>query len=199
MQPAGRVDDDDPIAIASCGVDPGLGDSHDVRRTAIGVHGHLELRAERLQLIDRGRTIHVRGDETGRFSLGFQLARQLGGSRRFSGALQADHHDDGGRHGAELQRLTTLAEHRGQLVVDDLDELLSGRNRAQLRDTDGLLLDPLEKFTGELKVDIGLEEDTTDFAESFLYVRFVEDATSAKTRERGLEFFTELVKHSPEK
>ena len=73
------------------------------------------------------------------------------------------------------------------------------RNGAKLGDADGSLLDPLEKFAGELKVDIGLEEDTAYLAESFLDVGFVEDSTAAKSRERGLEFFTELVEHSPEK
>ena len=77
--------------------------------------------------------------------------------------------------------------------------MLSRRNGAQLRDADRLLLDPFQEFTGELKVDIGLEEDTADLAESFLYIGFIEDSTPAESRERRLEFFTELVEHSPEK
>ena len=39
---------------------------------------------------------------------------------------------------------------------------------------------------------------SADLAESFLYIGFIEDPTSAESRERRLEFFTELVEHSPE-
>ena len=141
----------------------------------------------------------LRSDETRRLALSSELARELGSGGGFSRALQPNHHDDGRRHATQLERLTTLAEHCRELVVDNLDELLRRRDGVQLRDADGLLLDPLQKFAGELKVDIGLEEDTAYLAESFLDVGFVEDSTAAKSRERGLEFFTELVEHSPEK
>src|SRR5438874_1391771 len=198
LQPAGGVDDDHTIAVAPRCVDSRLGDADDVGRTAIGVDGHIELRAECLELVNGGWTVDVGGNEACRLALGFELARELGGRCRLSGALQANHHDDGRRHGAELERFTTFAEHRRELVIDDLDELLSWRNGAQLRDADRLLLDPFQEFTGELKVDIGLEEDTADLAESFLYIGFIEDPTSAESRERRLEFFTELVEHSPE-
>jgi predicted SnoaL-like aldol condensation-catalyzing enzyme len=49
-----------------------------------------------------------------------------------------------------------------------------------------------------LKIDIGLEKDAPNLAQSFFDVRFIEDSTAAQAREGLLEFFTELVKHSPE-
>ena len=143
---------------------------------------------ERLELIDRGGTIDVGGDEARRPALALELARELGGGGRLTGALQADHHDDGRRNGAELEPLAPLAEHRGELVVDDLDELLAGRNGAQLRDADGLLLDALEELARELEVDVGLEQDATDLAEPFFDVGFGEDAATAQAREGRFEF-----------
>ena len=79
------------------------------------------------------------------------LRASLAGGGRLSRALKADHHDDGGRNGAELEPFAPLAEHGGELVVDDLDELLAGRDGAELRDADGLLLDALEELARELR------------------------------------------------
>src|SRR5947209_1762820 len=84
-------------------------------------------------------------------------------------------------------RFAALAEHRRELVIDDLDELLRRRDGAQLRDADGLLLDALEKFARELEVDVGLEEDAPDLAQSLFNVGFVEDAASTQPRKRCLE------------
>ena len=118
----------------------------------------------------------------------FEPAGELGGRRRFAGSLQPDHHDDGGRDGAQLESFATLAEHGGELVVHDLDELLRRRDRAQRRYADGLLLDALEELARELKVDVGFEEDPANFAESFLDVGIGEHAAAAEARERCFEF-----------
>jgi hypothetical protein len=82
--------------------------------------------------------------------------------------LEADHHDDRRRNRAELETLTLLAEHRGELVVDDLDELLARRDGAKLRDADGFLLDTFEELTRQLEVDVGLEQNATDLAKPSL-------------------------------
>ena len=187
LQAAGGVDDHDAVARAlrlrrcrafaifttSCVV-------------ALGVHRDVELLPERLELVDGGGAVDVGGDEPRRASFGLELARELGGGGRLSGALQPDHHDDGRRDGAELEPLAPLAEHGGELVVDDLDELLRGRDGAQLRDADGLLLDALEELARELEVDVGLEEDAAHFAQPFLDVGFGENAAPAEAGEGRL-------------
>ena len=137
---------------------------------------------------DRGRAVDVGGDEARLTPFGLELSRQLGGGGRLTGALQADHHDDGRRHRAELQSLATLAEHGGELVVDDLHQLLRGRNRPELRDPDGLLLDALEELAGQGEVDVGLEEDAAHLAQPFLDVRFGENTAAAQPRKGGFEF-----------
>jgi len=65
-------------------VDAGAGDLHHVLRGAIRMHRHFELSAQRLELVDGGRTIHVRGDESRRTPLGLEPARQLGRGRRLA-------------------------------------------------------------------------------------------------------------------
>ena len=47
-------------------LDAGLRDPHDVLRVALGVDRHVELLAERLELIDGGGTVDVAGDEARR-------------------------------------------------------------------------------------------------------------------------------------
>jgi hypothetical protein len=144
--------------------------------------------AERLELVDRGGAVDVGGDEARLSPFGLQFARELGRRGRLAGALQTDHHDDGRGHRAQLQSLATLAEHGGELVVDDLHQLLGRRDSAELRDSDGLLLDAFEELAGQREVNVRLEEDAAHFAQPLLDVRFGEDAAAAQPREGGLEF-----------
>src|SRR3954468_14833726 len=86
LQTTRCVDDDHAIARALRLLDALLRDLLDVTRRAIGVYGHVELRTERLQLIDSRGTVDVSRDETRRLSLGFELSSELRGGRRLSGA-----------------------------------------------------------------------------------------------------------------
>ena len=158
---------------------------------AVGVHRDVELLAERLELVDSGGTIDVARDETRWRLLALELARELGGGRRLTGTLKSDHHDDRRRHGAELEPLAPLAEHRRELVVDDLDELLAGRDGAQLRDADRLLLDALEELARQLEVDVGLEQDAAHLAKPLFDVGFSEDAAAAEAGENVASSFSE--------
>ena len=109
-------------------LDAVLRDPYDVLRVAVGVDRDPQLRAQRLELIDRGGTVDVRGDQTRGPSLGSQLARKLRGRGRLARPLQPDQHDDRRRHRAEIEPLAPLTQHRHELVVNDLDQLLRGRN-----------------------------------------------------------------------
>ena len=126
-------------------------------------------------------------------------ARELRRGGRLTRALQADHHDDRRRNGAELEPFAPLAEHDGELVVDDLDELLARRNGAQLRDADRLLLDALEELARQLEVDVGLEQDAANLPQAFLDVGFGQDAATAQARKGRFEFLGQLVEHRPGK
>ena len=198
LQPSSRVDDDDAVAAALRGLDAGLGDAYDVGGVALGVNGDAELAAERLELIDSGGTIDIGCDEARGLPFRLQLAGELRRGRRFSGTLQAHHHHDSRGHGAELERLAALAEHDGELVVHDLDELLCGRDGAQLCDTDCFFFNSLEELARELEVDVGFKEDAPHLAQCFLDVGFIENAPPAQAREGGFEFLAQLIEHSPE-
>ena len=66
-------------------------------------HGQVDLLAERLELLDGGRTVDVGGDEQRAPALFFEPQREFAGLRRLAGALQTDEHDDRRRRVGELQ------------------------------------------------------------------------------------------------
>ena len=125
LQPARGVDDDHAIARAPRLLDAGARDLHDVlrRRDRRTPGRRAACRASRAGRSRRDGTRRA-AIEARLPSLALQLARELGGGGRLARALQPDQHDDRRRDGAELEPLAPLAEHRGELVVDDLDELL---------------------------------------------------------------------------
>ena len=197
LQPAGGVEQNHAVARTPAFLDPGTGDLHDVLRGAIGVDGNVELRAQRLELVDGGRAVDVGCDESRRPSLGLELAGQFRSRRRLARSLQADEHNDGRRDAVEVQPRPLLAEHGGELVVDDLDELLCRRDGLDRRNADGLLLNPLDELARELEADVGLEQHTPDFPKPFLDVGVGEHAATAELRKNVGDLFGKFVEHEP--
>src|SRR5215208_726069 len=196
LEAAGGVDDDDAVAGALGLVHAVPDDAGDVLRVALGVDRDPQLGAQGLELVDGRGAVDVGGYEARRAPFGLELASELCRRGRFPGTLEPDHHYNSRRNRAELEALTPLAEHGGELVVDDLDELLGRRDGLQGADAHRRLLHALQKLARELEVDVGLEEDAPHLAQPLLDVRFGENAAPAQAGERGLEFFAELVEHS---
>ena len=195
LEAPGGVDDDHPVALLSCQFHTGPHDPHDIGRRAVRIHRHIELLPERLELVDGGGTIHVRCHEPHRAPLALELPRELRARRGLPRSLQPDHHDDGRRQGRHLEPFAPLAEHHGELVVDDLHQLLGGRDGLELGDADGPTFDALEELASELETDVGFEEDPAHFAQAVLDVGFGEHATAAELRESGFEFLGEFSEH----
>ena len=72
---------------------PCCGDGDRVLRAAVEVDRDLDLPAELLELVDRGRALEVGGDERGRLPLLAQEQRELGGGGRLARALEAGEQD----------------------------------------------------------------------------------------------------------
>ncbi len=140
--------------------------------------GNADLLAQDLELLDRGRPLHVGSDEQGVLAFLLQQARELGAGGRLAGALQAHHHD--------ARRLPLRREREGravarrhegdELVVADLDEDLPRR------DLDGLAFLALRSYPNDLaeglprltrskeglddaELDVSLEQRKTDLAQ----------------------------------
>ena len=103
--------------------------------------GHVDLAAEGAQLLDGGRALEVGADEQRVAALALEPAGELGGVGRLARALEAGHEHDRRRPGGVGDLEALAAEEGGQLLVDDLDDLLARAQRLRQLQTDGLLLD----------------------------------------------------------
>ena len=106
-----------------------------------------DLGAEDLQLLHRRGAVHVeRGHEDALALPLFQPFGELGGRRRLARALKPDHQDRG-RRIVDLERagLTLAGQHMHQLVMHDLDDLLTRRDGFRHRLAGGLVLHGFDK------------------------------------------------------
>ena len=94
MQTARRIENDDIVVVILRVFHALHGDIDRVDLTEIKDRD-LRLSADDLELVDRGRTVNVTGDEQRMMTVLFELLCELGAVRRFTGALQAAEHDDG--------------------------------------------------------------------------------------------------------
>ena len=185
VQAAGGVDDDDVVARLAGRVEPVLDDLDRILRVA-AVDGDLDLAAELLELVDRGRPLQVGRDQRRLLPVLAQQQRELGGRRRLAGALEAGEQDHG-RRLAEREPRVAGAHQRRQLLVDDLDDLLpgvealehvlAGRALAHLRD----------EVLHDLEVDVGLEQREPDLAHRLRDRLLVEASLAAEVAEGVLE------------
>ena len=116
-----------------------------------------DLATERGQLVGSGGTVDVARGEQRRAALLLKQVGKLYGRRGLTGALQAHEHDDIGNTVAKDELALGGAEHLGELVEHDLDDVL--RRRQRLHDLGGhaALLGLGNELLDDLKVNVGLE------------------------------------------
>ena len=96
---------------------------------------------------------------------------------------------------ANLKRAVSLPRSVDQLVADDLDDLLGGRERGEHFGADGFGADVLDELADDVEVDVGFEQGDADFAQGFGDVFFGERALAAEVLEGALQFFCKVLKH----
>ena len=162
---AGGVEQHDVVAAELAGFER---TARDLRRLLAGDDRqgrNVEIAAEHRELFHRRRAVDVeRGHQHLALVALDQAAGELGGGGGFAGALQADHHDRDRRHGVEIDGLAVGAERRDQLVMDDLDHHLAGRDRLDDGGADRLLAHALGEAAHHLERDVGLEQRAAHLA-----------------------------------
>ena len=82
-----------------------------------------------------------------------------------------------------------FAEHGGELVANDLDDLLVGRKLEHDFAADGFFANVGEEFVGNTDVDVTFEQGFANFGERGVEVLFGELALAAEIFESALKFF----------
>ncbi len=163
----------------------------DLRRAFAGDDGkrrHLGLLAEHAQLLLRGGPAGIeRGHQHFLLVALLQALAELGGGRGLARALQADQHHHHRRRGGEVDALRVVAQHTHQLVIDDLDDHLAGRDRAHHILADRLRLHRVDKVAHHVERDIGLEQRAAHLAHGFRHVGLAQRALAGELVEDGVK------------
>src|SRR5207342_2426315 len=96
-------------------------------------------------------------------------------------------HDHGLRVLREPHPAGLTAEDRDELLVDDLDDLLSGVERLTDLGALGPLTDPLDEVLDDRERDVGLEQGDADLTARRVDVGVGESPLAAEVLERGAE------------
>ena len=88
-----------------------------------------------------------------------------------------------------------FAQDVDEFVVDDLYDLLGGRERGRDFFAEGAGADVLDELVDDGEVDVGLEEGEADLAEGVGDVLVGDGALAAEGLEGTLEFVAEVFKH----
>jgi hypothetical protein len=123
-------------------------------------------------------------------------AGDLGGRGGLARALKADHHHDGGRSDVHVELGGFGAEHLDEGVVDDLDDLLAGRDRSEHLLADRLLGRLVDELADHRQSDVGLEQSDPDFAHRGADVGLGQRAAAAKPIEDGAKAVAQTVEHA---
>ena len=96
-----------------------------------------------------------------------------------------------------MERPVAGRQERDQLVVDDLDHLLAGRQAVEHLVPDRPLADARHEVLDDLEVDVGLEQREADLAHGGVDVGFADPAATGQVAERLAEPIAQGVEHGP--
>ena len=196
VEAAGRVQDHDVVTILRGVLHGRARDSHRVLLVAQGEDGRLDLLPHHLKLLDGARAIDVAGGQQRAPALLAQQVGELGAVRRLAAALEADQHDHRRRARREVDPGLLAAQDRRQLLVDDLDDHLRGRQAFEHVPADRPLLHPPDEILDDAEVDVGLQQRQADLTQRLSDIRLRQGAFAAEALEDILEFVGEAFEHS---
>ena len=174
--------------------DGALGDFERLVRAGAGPAAHSYGFGDLCELFPGGGAVDVGGDNQGAVAVAGQPFRELAGGGGFAGALKADDHPDGRRPRSE-GGLGMFAEQFQQLVADDLEDLLIGRELQQDFRAKRFGANVGQEFVGDVHVDVAIEEGFADANQGGVHVLVGELALAAQVLEDALEFLGKIFKH----
>ena len=194
VQAARRVDDDHVAQVVDGVLHAALGDGHRVLAVA-AEHAHADFVAERFQLIGCSGAVNVASSQQRAVAFLLQTVRQLSGRGGFTRALQAHQHDDVGDAAGEHQLAIGAAEQLGELVGDDLDDVLRRGQGVEHLGVKAALLRARHELLDHLEVDVGFEHGHAHLAHGGVDVVLGQAALAAQAREDALQAIGKVIEH----
>jgi hypothetical protein len=192
---AGRVDDDDLVALPAELLHALGGDLDGVRLGVAAVKGHAHARGVLLELVERARAERVGAHHRDLPPPRLVVVRVLGDGGRLARALQADEHDDVGLALLGLEGLLARLQDAHQLVkhgaLDDA-RLVEAARVALEADARH---DVLAHLRHQLDVDVCLQQRRRDVLERLGHELLVHVGAAAQPLQRAAELLGERVEH----
>src|ERR1700736_2558332 len=154
---------------------------------------NIDLFSKRGELLDRSGSLQVAGDERRRMTLFFEQSRQLGGRSCFARTIQSNNQNSCRLLKIERRRIT--AKEDRQFIIENFDDLLTGRNAAQYFFTKCFRFDARDKFLRDLKIDIAFHQSEPHLSQRMVDVGLADLPVTAKVLENFLQLVTQLRKH----
>src|SRR6185437_17076218 len=104
-----------------------------------------------------------------------------------AGTLQTNDQHHGRRLVCKAEPRGMAAEHLSELVTDDLDNLLAGRERGEHIFAHCLLFNLLDELLDNFEMNVGLEQGDADLTKRLLHVRGRQLPFPAKVLEDSLQ------------
>ena len=194
--PPGGVQEDHVEALQTGRRHRPFGDGRHRLALGYGEGLNVVLLAQQAQLLARRRPVDVKRGHHHFFALALlQAMGQFGGGGGFPAALQADHQDRRRRCRRQIQRRRLGAQHLDQIVMDDLDHLLAGRDRTQDLLADGPLAHLVDEGFDHVEGDIGFQQGDAHFAQGGVDVALFKGAAPLQPLEHIAELAAQSVEH----
>ncbi len=144
------------------GADGGFDDIDRVLLVSQGEDRQIDLLPDHLKLLDGRRTVDVGSHQKRPPPLLVQLQAQLAYGSRFARTLEAAEHHHRGRPGGGRKLCVRSSQERGQLFMDDFDDMLRRAETLHQLQPHGPLPDPRHEVLDHLEVHVGFQEGQTD-------------------------------------
>ncbi len=152
------------------------------------VDGNAEFAPEGGQLVDRGGPVDVGGHQVRpATALVAQVPREFRRRRRLAGALQSDEQEDDRRRGSEIERNRGLAHDARELGMDELHQVLLGREALQHLFAERMLAHAADERLNHRERDVGLEKRHADLPQRLVDVALGDLSVAAEPLEDLLE------------
>ena len=197
LQPATGVDDGPGAVLARSlrGAVPG-GAHRRGRRWRFLVDGNVELLAEGGELFDSCGAAQVGRDEHRLATpASGEVRRELGGGGRLAGPLESHEHERRCRRCAVVQPMIASAQDGRQLLVDHLNNLLTGVQPLQQVGVEAARLHLGDKLPRDAEVDVGLQKRYAHLFQRLVNILFRESTLAPKPLKYSGELFAKRVKH----